>query len=586
MSMPTLVGLTWAIMIVLLMLSVQMAGWPRLLFGDDAMRMVGAIDLFHGQSWFDRTQHRDNTPFGADMHWWRVIDAGLALLITLFTPLLGEAAAIEAAAVVWPLLVLLGTLAVLFALSERLVGPSGRLPLLLLTVMALPIYSEFHPGRVDHHNVQIALTMALILATMRGRTSVRAALVAGLIAATSLAVGTETLPAMVTAMVLFPLFFVLDPKAGRPVALAFAGSLSAGTTLHLALVTDPALYLTPACDALSMTYVAATGLYAVAVFAAVFAAGRLPAGWARFIAMAVAGGAVIATLVALFPNCLRGPYGDLDPALSALLLSGLDEAEPLWAWLQPLSAGVAIVILPYVGLAAVVAAVLTTRGEARVNWLVLLGFVAALVAMMIFQVRGFRLATIAVLPAGAFVTSQAWAHLKTRQTLGAALRAGVTFVCFMGVIHWSFAQVLIPPPAVALESQPAANLDDCIAKQSYAKLAALPPGRLIGYMIIGPALLLHTSHQIVSAGYHRNQEGLRDMQRFFSGDEAVARAVARERNLDYLVYCRSVPLENGLWGLARFTARDADGNRWSWLTPLTDPAEAIQIYRIDLPGQP
>ena len=124
--------------------------------------------------------------------------------------------------------------------------------------------------------------------------------------------------------------------------------------------------------------------------------------------------------------------------------------------------------------------------------------------------------------------------------------------------------------------------DDCLAKQSYAKLAALPASRLVGYLIIGPTLLLHTPHQIVSAGYHRNEAGLRDMARFFSGDEAEALAVARERELQYLVYCRGVPLENGLWGLKRFKPYDASGNRWLWLIPLTDPAEAIQIYRIDL----
>jgi hypothetical protein len=51
------------------------------------------------------------------MHWWRLIDAGIAVVIGFFTPLLGEAVAIEAAAVVWQLLVLLGALAGLFALS-------------------------------------------------------------------------------------------------------------------------------------------------------------------------------------------------------------------------------------------------------------------------------------------------------------------------------------------------------------------------------------------------------------------------------------------------------------------------------------
>jgi hypothetical protein len=217
---------------------------------------------------------------------------------------------------------------------------------------------------------------------------------------------------------------------------------------------------------------------------------------------------------------------------------------------------------------------------------VLLAFAIGLVAVMVIQVRGFRIAAIAVLPAGAWITARAWANLRARQTLTAAFRAGLAFACFMGAVHWSLAQYLAPPPATAREAQREVDWDDCLAKQSYAKLAALPADRLIGYLIIGPTLLLHTPHQIVSAGYHRNEAGLRDMARFFSGDEAEALAVARERELRYLVYCRGVPLENGLWGLRRFKPYDARGKLWPWLSPLTDPAEAIQIYRIDLHAAP
>jgi hypothetical protein len=435
---------------------------------------------------------------------------------------------------------------------------------------------------VDHHNVQIALTVALILTTVMGRARIGAAVAAGLVAATSLAVGTETLPALVTAMVLFPLFWILDPGAGRPVALAFAVSLALATGLHLVLVTAPDQYLRPACDALSATYVVATGLYAMAVSWSVFAGRGLRTPSTRFAVMAAAGMAVIVILVVAFPNCLRGPYGDLDPELAALLLTGIGEAQPIWEWLNPLHAGLGILVLPFAGLCAVVLAVLGTRGEDRANWLVLLAFALGLVLVMVIQVRGFRIAAIAVLPAGAWITTRALGHLRSRQTLLAAARAGLIFLCFMGAVHWSLAQYLAPPPAAANDTQREVDWEDCIAKPSYAKLAALPAGRLIGYLIIGPTLLLHTPHQIVSAGYHRNESGLRDMARFFSGDEAEALAVARERELQYLVYCRGVPLENGLWGLPPFEPYDEDGDRWPWLTPLTGPTEAIQIYRIDL----
>ena len=48
---------------------------------DSAMRLAGVRDLLHGQAWFDTSQHRLNTPYGLSMHWSRLVDAPLALLM-------------------------------------------------------------------------------------------------------------------------------------------------------------------------------------------------------------------------------------------------------------------------------------------------------------------------------------------------------------------------------------------------------------------------------------------------------------------------------------------------------------------------
>src|SRR5580692_6682982 len=62
---------------------------------DSAMRLAQVRDLLHGQAWFDTVQHRMNTPYGLPMHWSRLVDAPLALLM-----LVSESFALPA----WPLL--------------------------------------------------------------------------------------------------------------------------------------------------------------------------------------------------------------------------------------------------------------------------------------------------------------------------------------------------------------------------------------------------------------------------------------------------------------------------------------------------
>src|SRR5215468_861427 len=78
---------------------------------DDAMRLVEVRDLLAGQSWFDLTQHRLDPPQGSLMHWSRLIDAPIAALILMLRPLLGAAAAEQAALMLWPTLLLAAALA-------------------------------------------------------------------------------------------------------------------------------------------------------------------------------------------------------------------------------------------------------------------------------------------------------------------------------------------------------------------------------------------------------------------------------------------------------------------------------------------
>lgn len=572
---PVLIGLTWAILAIALSAMVILSGGGRMLLGDDAMRMVEAIDLRNGQAWTDTTQYRDNTPYGASMHWSRLIDAPLVGLMIVFRPLFGSGAA-DAAAFVWPLLVLLGVIALLVALTERLVGPAGRIPILVLTAMALPIYSEFYPGRVDHHNVQTLLALAVILSTIAARTSIRWSVVAGVAAATALAIGTESIPVLLAGLVTVPMFWVLDPF-NRAAVLAFAASFGLASLTHFLAVTSPSAYLTGACDALSLTYVSAAGLYGLAIVVVLSLGRWLAHPIARFAALAVSGVLVGGTILWLFPECMSGPYGNLDADLAAMLMTEIGEAYPIWTWISAgLRPGLSILILPFIGLGALIAAASFAKPSRRLDWLVLLAFCIALTMVMIMQVRGYRLAAIAVLPAGAWLVSATWSRFRARQTLGAAFVAGVAVLGFMGAVHWAVAVVAFSPYIKPHQVARNEAWNTCLDRDSYARLASLPPGRVVSYLLIGPQILLNTPHAIVTAGYHRNEAGLRDAVRFFSGDEAAARAVAAERGLDYLVFCRGLQPQEGLHGLPLF-----QGTKWPWLTRLSEPGEPLQIYAIE-----
>src|SRR5215217_5521363 len=92
---------------------------------DDNLRMMQVRGLLHGQGWFDLRQYRLNPPFGANIHWSRLVDLPIAGLILLLRPLIGAAAAERWAVAIAPMLPYLLLLVSLALTARRLIGPAA-----------------------------------------------------------------------------------------------------------------------------------------------------------------------------------------------------------------------------------------------------------------------------------------------------------------------------------------------------------------------------------------------------------------------------------------------------------------------------
>src|SRR5262245_27824807 len=76
--------------------------WDSLGDTDDAARLVSVRELLAGARWFDTTLARIGAPEPLVSHWSRLIDAPLAAMIALFSPLLGNDGAELATRILWP----------------------------------------------------------------------------------------------------------------------------------------------------------------------------------------------------------------------------------------------------------------------------------------------------------------------------------------------------------------------------------------------------------------------------------------------------------------------------------------------------
>lgn len=547
---------------------------------DDAMRMVVVRDFLAGQGWYDHVQHRLNTPYGAEIHWSRLVDVPIALLIAGLRPFAG-AASETAAAMAWPLILLFVLLWLSARLTERLVGPAGVLPAVVLPILSPAITAEFIPGRIDHHNIQVILTLAIAWTAVESLTRPRFAFVAGVVAATALAIGIEAVPVIVAAILAFGLLWVFLPHAARQLrmfGLAFAG----GTLVHLAIALPPERWFEPACDALSLTYAVAAILVGAAFTALSLV--RAPSAWLPRLAIGVAAGAaVIALTLALFPACLGGPYAAVDPWLRANWIDSISEAKPWWQSLQDLPAyTLAVGIPPIIGL-GVVGYRVRVKPQDRAAWLVLALFLLVATIVMLAQVRGARLATMPAIPAAAWLIVHARAHYLAARSLVTGLALIASWFVFAGVlviIAVSAVVFLVPGRAQQVAASQASR-DACQLPASFSEIAALPPARIMTPTDLGAHLLLETRHQVVAAPYHRNEAGVRDAFAFFNQPIAEARRIATERGLGLVVTCPAMAEMHGMPWAAEdsFVKLVGEDALPAWLQPV--PVEGpLQVYAV------
>src|SRR5690349_13186386 len=155
---------------------------------DDNLRMMQVRGLLHGQGWFDLRQYRMNPPFGANIHWSRLVDLPIAGLILGLRPFLGGAGAERWAVAIAPLLPYLVLLFSLAVTARRLIDPRAY-PLPLLAIFfAGSTNGMFRPERIDHHGWQLAL-LALAVSGLADPKRVRGGLTLGIATALSLTVG-------------------------------------------------------------------------------------------------------------------------------------------------------------------------------------------------------------------------------------------------------------------------------------------------------------------------------------------------------------------------------------------------------------
>lgn len=500
---------------------------------DDNMRMMQVRALLHGQDWFDLRQYRLNPPFGANIHWSRLVDLPLAAIILILRPFVGGANAELAAAAIAPMIPYLALLFGVTLTARRLIDRRACLLPVVPLFLAGMTNGMFLPERIDHHGWQLGL-LALSMAGLVDPKRIRGGIVLGITTALSLAIGLEMIVNLAVAGVAVVLFWVAD-RSERSRLLGYALSLGGSLSFSFLVFVSYANRL-PVCDALSPVWLS-DGLIGCALL---FAMSRYsPPDWRIRLALAFAAGAVIAAFHALFwPQCLTDPE-HVSPEVYGLWLKYVREARPVYVESWKTAAG--MLALPVTG--TIGWAVLAWRNRKDRDLLCrTLGAAAVAITPMLMLFWQIRTGPAAQMLSAVGAVAIIWVigppidRLRNRYLSV----VGLIVVALVGL------GVIVPLVLVFLPKGKASAGEIAVGRANalcnligeYHPIALLPKGKVFTFIDLAPRLIAVTHHDSIMGPYHRNGQQIADVMNAFRGSADQAHAIISGKyHSDYLLTC-------------------------------------------------
>ncbi|QKV18827.1 hypothetical protein [Oricola thermophila] len=544
---------------------------------DDRMRALQIHDLLADGDWFDRTLPFIDMPEAYVSPWSRLVDLPYVLAVRALSPIGGIDAAMALAVGIWPLLLFILFAVLAVRVMRSIVGGAPRA--LHAAIAVLPMVFalwDFVPGRIDHHNVQLVLMLAMLAGLVDFRPG-RGGTVAGIAATLSIEVGLECLPYIAVGFGSLALLAAMRGNEAvfrlRACGLAFA--LSA-VPVALAF-SGPAAVLAAACDAMSGFWVAAI-LLGGAVAAIVPVSWRLPvlaSSAARLASLAIAGALAAGVLVCAFPACLDGPYAMVDAVSRSLWLDRLDQESGAAVLFENGAIGILGMLLVF---------------------LVVLGFAlppalrrfrtGAPAAMLVWSVAAVSLVQ-AFLMLRAIPFPSAFVSVLLPMVLRDASAATVRRRLLPAMLSPLLLAALAAPLFPASGRVDAVDLmigDEC-AGEDFSVLGRVAPGRVLNPLALGiPIANERGDHTVAAVPFHRAAPGIRRSFVAFTAARLDERREALEA-FAYVAVCRR-ETSGELSGAPLFEAL-RQGRRVAGIIEI-DPGNSsrFRLYRLDasVPG--
>ncbi|MFL0355056.1 hypothetical protein ACI5KX_01140 [Erythrobacter sp. GH1-10] len=576
------VGVVWAV-VGALMLAIH---WSAIAGGrfpepDDMLRLVQVRDLIGGQSWFDTTQYRiDAANGGVAMHWSRIVDIPLALVIMALTPFVGAAIAETVALVIVPLLTLGCAMLLAARIAWRLMGDEEATLACLILALSMPVLSQLSPMRIDHHGWQIVCALAAVNGLM-ARSSKAGGKVVGVSLAVWLAISIEGLPLSAAIFAVLAWRWLRDRNQRAWLVNAIQSFAIAGVLLFLATrgIGDLVSY----CDAVSPVHLAMFGWGALVL--TVFARLEpLPRGL-LFGGFALAAGGALGLVLYMAPQCATGGSSGFAPVIADFGNNTAMEGMPIWR--QTVMGALQYAVTPVIGIVATFNLASRSRDWLRGFWFDygLILCAALLVALLV--ARAGAIACVLAAPPLAWQVREWLRSIRTMKRPGPRVAATAALACALlpALPAILLANAIPAQAALTGASTPPVSAQDpsCDVNEIVSQISVLGRGEFYAPLDIAPELLLTTDHSIIAAGDGLGGPSTKVLIETALGSPGEARETLRKRGTGYVIAC---PMLIEMRNYARaapagFAADLMSANPPNWLEPIAlQSGSALRLWRV------
>ena len=574
-------GLVWAF-VSTLMIVANWSAITTLHMGDpdDVLRLIQVRDLLAGQSWFDVTQTRVDAPGGGvAMHWSRLVDIPLALIILALTPIFGSVTAETIALVAVPLVTMGCVMLLASRIAWRLWGDEEAIFTALVIIVSIPVLFQLSPLRIDHHGWQLVCALAALNGLL-ARSSRCGGWIIGSAFAFWLAISIEGLPLGAITFGVLGLRWLRDPSAkgwlvGAIQALAVVSALLFATTRGFG---DFANY----CDAISPVHLAMFVWGAATL--TLLSGARRPSLGMIFTGFAFAGGGAVTILALQAPACVTGGgFAQVDPLVAETWLTNVKEGRPLWE--QTLAIALQYLAAPLIGIYAATQLGRRAHDGMKRFWT---DYAMILGGALLVSIFVSRTGAVACVLASPLIGWQVRRWLRAIRTMDnplprMAAMIGVAFALLPAIPALILTSAMPLRASVGGAEDEPVRVADCRVQDTRDALASLPKGEIYAMMDIAPELLLVSDHTVLATGHHRGDAAMKVLIETALGSPEDARETLTTRGTAYVAMCPSLnePRTYAQMAPQGFAAQLADGQEPHWLEPVTMPEEAgLKLWRV------